>query len=391
MGIAPRSTSMKRESLALPVPYEAPDGELETLIARIFADIFGIDRVGANDDFFDVGGDSLLAETLSMAICENTGRDFPISSLVEFGSPRRIVALLTAGSGDNAAKTPTVAQHIRPPIFSVHGRDGFMLPKPAFLLALGESQKLRMFELPGIRSGRCYERIEDIAGIYVAQLTDEYPRVPILLSGFCMGSLIALEMAAQLAEKGRPVRMLVLIEPNIPENLVINDSRRKGNSVQRPLYPRSGNWLKEQGWRFVWELLCWLVLGRRTDGCNDEDFADKRLRYLRELKFRYKFWRIRSQGRGKHRDLRLSIAARAKLSAAYRHYRPRPFNGPAAILSSLDRRPMFESPSQIWADLLPQRRVYQLTEHHREMEEAETRARTARLMQSIFDAALADT
>ena len=48
-----------RESLGLGTAYEAPAGELEKLIAGAFADVFELDRVGANDEFFDIGGDSL--------------------------------------------------------------------------------------------------------------------------------------------------------------------------------------------------------------------------------------------------------------------------------------------------------------------------------------------
>ena len=77
-----------RESLGLATPYEAPSGELEKLIAGAFAEVFELDKVGANDEFFDIGGDSLLAETLSIVISERTGRDFQISALIEHGSPK---------------------------------------------------------------------------------------------------------------------------------------------------------------------------------------------------------------------------------------------------------------------------------------------------------------
>ena len=99
------SSLMARASLGLPEPYVAPDGNLETLITKIFADVFDIDRVGANDDFFDIGGDSLVAETLSLEILQRTGCQFPISSLLEFGSPRRIAAALSpsrVGQGGRA-------------------------------------------------------------------------------------------------------------------------------------------------------------------------------------------------------------------------------------------------------------------------------------------------
>jgi acyl carrier protein len=94
MMVANRHSFTTRESLALPQPYVAPEGELETLIATIFAEIFALDQVGANDEFFDLGGDSLLAEVLSTAISEQTQCKFRTSQLLECGSPKRIAAAL---------------------------------------------------------------------------------------------------------------------------------------------------------------------------------------------------------------------------------------------------------------------------------------------------------
>ena len=82
--------SIARDGLRLPTPYEAPIGESETAIAEIFAEIFSVGRVGANDDFFDLGGDSLLAESLCLLIAERSGRDFQLSALMEHGTPRKI-------------------------------------------------------------------------------------------------------------------------------------------------------------------------------------------------------------------------------------------------------------------------------------------------------------
>jgi hypothetical protein len=83
-----------RESLALPQAYVAPEGNLETLIAMIFATNFALDRVGADDDFFDLGGDSLLAEAVAVAISERIHGKFETSQLLEHGTPRAIAAVL---------------------------------------------------------------------------------------------------------------------------------------------------------------------------------------------------------------------------------------------------------------------------------------------------------
>jgi acyl carrier protein len=75
------------------MPYAAPSNELEALAATTFAEVFNLDKVGINDEFFELGGDSLLAEVLSFALTERTGIELQPSALVERGSPREIARL----------------------------------------------------------------------------------------------------------------------------------------------------------------------------------------------------------------------------------------------------------------------------------------------------------
>src|SRR6185295_18700162 len=197
--------------------YEAPIGESETAIAEIFAEIFSVGRVGANDDFFDLGGDSLLAESLCLLIVERSGRDFQLSALMEHGTPRKIAALLERNGGRTAGQEEPTGRHLRPPIFVVHGRNGFTLLTPDFRRALAQDQKLHVFELPGIRGGDSYDAIKDIAAVYVGEIMDTYAEGPVLVAGFCMGGLIALEIASQLAAMRRPILQLVLLDPALPK------------------------------------------------------------------------------------------------------------------------------------------------------------------------------
>ena len=337
--------------------YVAPDHELETLIATIFAEVFGLDHVHADDDFFELGGDSLLAEVFSTLVSERTGYPFQLSSLLEYGSPTRIATLLRAKADETTFPATASGEPRRPPIFLVHGRLGFTLPKPAFLQALAKGQKLRMFELPGLHGGRCYERVEDIAALYVAQLVEEYPEGPILLAAFCAGGLIALEMAAQLAEMRRPVYQLVLLDPPV---LPFGVAERGGDRSRRLTSAITKNWLRAK------------LLGLRP------------IRALYGLRFRRILLRRKGEGRLRYSELGLSITAQAKFGVAVFRYQPRPYHGPVTILSCADRHAAFEEAFHI-SKLIPQRRVRLLTEDHYNI----VGAATARLMQTVFDTALA--
>ena len=354
-----------RESLGLRTRYEAPAGELEQLIAGVFAEVFELDQVGAHDEFFDVGGDSLLGEVLSDQISQRTGRDFQISALIEHGSPRQIARLLGGTSDQPAAAKPT-----RPPIFIIHGRKGFILPEPAFRQAFSQGQELYVFELPGIRGGPSYDRVEDVAAAYIAQLTERYPEGPILLAAFCVGALIALEMASQLAEMGRPIDQLVLLDPGLPKNRPLDLKREVKNNARLAYgeaHRLSQGWLRTQlVLHRLRSLARWLT---RQNADLSEDFERFRNRLLSQ----------EQRGRSKLSEQPGSIDARAKLQAALRHYQPRIFDGPVEILASPER-----DTTHPWSGLLPRRRVHKVFEKHNDV----SGATAARLVQSIFDATL---
>ncbi|MEU4313183.1 amino acid adenylation domain-containing protein [Nocardia sp. NPDC024068] len=96
----PLTPNGKLDRAALPdsaivsqVPYTAPDGRVETVVAEVFADLLGADRVGADDDFFALGGNSLLATRAVARINEALSADIAVRALFETPT----VAALAAG------------------------------------------------------------------------------------------------------------------------------------------------------------------------------------------------------------------------------------------------------------------------------------------------------
>ena len=346
-----------RESLGLGTSYETPAGEIEKLIAAAFAEVFELDRVGANDEFFDIGGDSLRGEVLSGLISERTKRDFQISDLIEHTTPRQIARLL-------GGKSKPAAQTGRPPIFLVHGRLGYTLPKPEFRQAFAEGQELFVFELPGIRGGQSLDRTEDIAAVYVAKLVEHYPQGPILIASFCVGALIALEMASQLASLGRPVAQLVLLDPSLPENRPVNVKRELKKKARMKGRQPSKLWMGAQ--------LVFHRLGTFARSLVRKDSSDDLARLRDRL--------LKKEQRGRAKSPTESIDARAKLQLALLQTRPRSFDGPVDLLASPER-----DPAEPWGRLMPQLRVHNVLEKHGDI----STAVGARVMQSIFDAALA--
>ena len=88
----PMTVNGKLDTRALPAPeyqdgdrYRAPANAVEEILAGIYAQVLGVERVGVDDSFFDLGGDSILAMRLVAAI--NTGLDAGLSVRAVFDAP----------------------------------------------------------------------------------------------------------------------------------------------------------------------------------------------------------------------------------------------------------------------------------------------------------------
>ncbi|HST59995.1 MAG TPA: phosphopantetheine-binding protein, partial [Longimicrobium sp.] len=88
----PLTPNGKLDRKALPAPegdayasqtYEAPAGETEQALAAIWADLLGVERVGRNDHFFHLGGNSLLATRLVFRIRREMDVELPVSDVFE--------------------------------------------------------------------------------------------------------------------------------------------------------------------------------------------------------------------------------------------------------------------------------------------------------------------
>src|SRR5262249_38728811 len=109
----PLTPNGKIDQRALPAPsglradlgggYQIPQGELEQALARIWAEVLGVDRVGASDNFFDLGGSSLRLVAVRSRIEALIGRSVPMVALFQYAQVRSLAAHL-AGLGPAAVE-----------------------------------------------------------------------------------------------------------------------------------------------------------------------------------------------------------------------------------------------------------------------------------------------
>ncbi len=119
----PLAATGKVDRAALPAPeeetgaaYVAPEGETERVLCGIFAEVLGVDEIGAEDDFFVRGGHSLLATRVVSRIASTLGAEVPLRKLFENSTPRRLAAVVADAEGTQAPPLVPVPRDVPMPL-----------------------------------------------------------------------------------------------------------------------------------------------------------------------------------------------------------------------------------------------------------------------------------
>ncbi|HXO22737.1 MAG TPA: amino acid adenylation domain-containing protein [Thermoanaerobaculia bacterium] len=205
-------------------PLAEPRSPAELRMTRIWEEVVGVRPVGRTDDFFALGGDSMLGLRLLAAVEKAFGRRLPLSALLAGGTVERLAALAAEGSRSTGSASPRIEMQtgsaLREPFFCVHPVGGNVLCYVPLARALGEDQPFHAFEAPGLDGGGApLATIEELADCYLAALREARPAGPYRLGGWSMGGIVAFEMARRLADLGEEVPLLALVDSRWPPAL----------------------------------------------------------------------------------------------------------------------------------------------------------------------------
>lgn len=193
----------------------APESDTLRQLARIWQEMLGVESVGPNENYFDLGGDSILAVQLFIRIEQAFNVKLPLATLFDAPTIRELAEVLqreTCGLG----WSPLVAiqpNGSRPPLFCIHGADGNVLIYRNLSRHLGSDQPFYGLQAQGL-DGSCQPltRIEDMAALYIKEIRRTQPHGPYFLGGYCMGGTIAFEVAQRLQADGEQIALLALFD-----------------------------------------------------------------------------------------------------------------------------------------------------------------------------------
>lgn len=188
-----------------------PETPTQKYLARLWAEVLEIDQVGRDDNFFELGGDSLKALEVYDQICERYRQEIPQLDMRWPSTILTLAELIDNETGESheqgyrALKRLQTGEPGRVPLFLVHGGDGNARAYQRLTANLDPRIPVYGFRWTGWDGKRSDHDFGAMARTYLDELRKMRPEGPYRLGGYCIGGIVALEMARLLREEGREI------------------------------------------------------------------------------------------------------------------------------------------------------------------------------------------
>ncbi len=234
----PITANGKIDTAALPEPgagsakpaeraaFSAPQGEAEQRLAALWSELLEVPEVGRDDDFFALGGHSLMALRLFSRINREFGKSLPLAALISHPTIARLAPLLVTQSGISAAGPENDKGHLvklseetdATPLFCIHGGDGGVIFYRSLAELMPRDLPVHAIEALSLSSSGPVlpASVEETAAAYVKLLLEARPGGPFRIAGYSFGGVVAHEMACLLEEQGHQVEFLGLFDTHNP-------------------------------------------------------------------------------------------------------------------------------------------------------------------------------
>ncbi|MCK4826198.1 hypothetical protein KA005_61215, partial [bacterium] len=196
--------------------------DAEQIVTKIWEKILGIKDIGINDNYFELGENSLMAVRLFTQIEKIYGKRLPLATLYKAPTVKRLSDLLNQKELI-PSWSPLVeiqAGGYKPPIFFMHAEGGNVLEYQPLAKHLGKDQPFYGLQAQGLEGKEIVvHTIEEMAAHYIKEIQTVQPKGPYYFGGYCLGGIMAFEMAQQLQSEGEEVVFLALISTSTPDHL----------------------------------------------------------------------------------------------------------------------------------------------------------------------------
>lgn len=342
---------------------------LQLQLIAIWEEVLGIRGIGIRDDFFDLGGNSLLAMRMLQRAETACGKVILPTALFRHPTIEQLAGEIAREARDASPALLRVHDAgTRTPFFYLHGDltgGGFYSLKLS--RALGLDQPFYVLPPQDIRMLSAAPSIEEMATAHLTALRAVRPHGPYVIGGFCIGGLVAYELAQQIKAAGEEVEMLLIIDAAPDRTL----------STLRSIADVCGRLFRWDGEAKVAHFGRWAVWRARwalrfgPGGNRAKRMSSRSLGRRAGAAARFMQRRFRSVGPAQPiAEMKNVAAAERDLPSAFQwasaSYRPRSYDAPVTLLLSEDVLGDATNVSRTWQQLAPKVLVQPLQGSHLE-------------------------
>lgn len=215
---------------------EPPKTPTEAALVKIWKSILNVTAINVKDSFFDIGGDSLFAIQLISIVQDTFHVELSVQSIIEANNVRELAALIDKNI--KLSKFSPIVK-LQPkgsslPFFCVHASDGFVLNYIKLSNFIGDSYPFYGIQSYGVDGkSEPLTQIKMMSEKYIQEIRLVQRTGPYIIGGWSMGAIVAFDMAQRLHKEGNEVRLLVMIDPPIPENWEVVHEKICNNPFER--------------------------------------------------------------------------------------------------------------------------------------------------------------
>jgi thioesterase domain-containing protein/acyl carrier protein len=192
--------------------YVEPRTDTELKLVDIWSRLLNRDRIGVTNDFFALGGKSLLAIELMNRIENEFEKRLPVTTLYENTSIEKLARFIDGRADDGPSEVIVIQpQGPKPPLFIVHGLGGELAYAHRLARHLDTDQPVYGLQSVDIS----LVRLQDLASRLVKAIRRTQPHGPYRLGGHCFAGILAFEIAQQLRALGCEVELLAIMDARL--------------------------------------------------------------------------------------------------------------------------------------------------------------------------------
>jgi thioesterase domain-containing protein/acyl carrier protein len=196
--------------------YLAPRDMMEFELVKLWEELLPVRPIGVRDNFFALGGHSLVAVRMVSRIEQELGKKIPIRAVFQGATVEHLAGLLRQGT----VKSPRLVQlrgGSKLPFICIHPAGGSIFNYLSLAQHLDSDQSLYALQASGLDEAEpILETIEAMAADHLTSIREAGVKGPYFLGGWSLGGVVAFEMARQLRAAGEEVAGLLLIDSAVP-------------------------------------------------------------------------------------------------------------------------------------------------------------------------------